>query len=87
MRRSASERFTPHIRRHPRDESGPQQNRTPPCGLKYLRSSGDGTFDLQATITWEIAWTGTGGAGGDLPDGTFGATQAVTVEEIQSVKR
>lgn len=59
----------------------------PPCGIKYLRSSGDGTFDLQATITWEIAWTGTGGAGGDLPDGTFGDTQAVTVQEIQSINR
>ncbi|WHM31461.1 hypothetical protein OH540_15940 [Streptomyces sp. BPPL-273] len=62
-------------------------DQTPPCGLKYLRSSGDGTFDLQATITWEIAWTGTGGAGGDLPDGTFGTTQAITVQEIQSVNR
>ncbi|MFB7084126.1 hypothetical protein [Streptomyces sp. NPDC056296] len=60
---------------------------TPPCGITYLRSSGDGTFDLQATITWDIAWTGTGGAGGDLPDGTFGNTQAVTVQEIQSVNR
>ncbi|MER6677614.1 hypothetical protein [Streptomyces sp. NPDC000983] len=60
---------------------------TPPCGLKYLRSSGDGTFDLQATITWEITWAGTGGAGGDLPNGTFGADQAVTVQEIQSVNR
>ncbi|KES07984.1 hypothetical protein BU52_06025 [Streptomyces toyocaensis] len=62
-------------------------DRTPPCGITYLRSSGNGTFDLQATITWEIAWTGTGGAGGDLPDGTFGATQEVTVQEIQSVNR
>ncbi|MCF2128608.1 hypothetical protein L1I79_19515 [Strepomyces sp. STD 3.1] len=62
-------------------------DQTPPCGLKYLRSSGNDTFDLQATITWEIAWTGTGGAGGDLPDGTFGTTQAITVEEIQSVNR
>ncbi|PPS87903.1 hypothetical protein [Streptomyces sp. MH60] len=60
---------------------------TPPCGIKYLRSSGDGTFDLQATITWEIAWTGTGGAGGDLPDGTFQNAQAVTVQEIQAVNR
>ncbi|MEU3900168.1 hypothetical protein [Streptomyces sp. NPDC045251] len=60
---------------------------TPPCGITYLRSSGDGTFGLQATITWEIAWTGTGGAGGDLPDGTFGTTQAVTVQEIQAVNR
>ncbi|MGV9510494.1 hypothetical protein ACWDQZ_33325 [Streptomyces tendae] len=62
-------------------------DRTPPCGIKYLRSSGDGTFDLQATITWEIAWTGTGGAGGDLPDGTFENAQAVTVQEIQAVNR
>ncbi|MEU9758038.1 hypothetical protein AB0D90_33855 [Streptomyces althioticus] len=64
-----------------------QAERTPPCGLKYLRSSGDGTFTLRATITWEISWTGTGGAGGDLPDGTFGNDQAVTVQEIQSVNR
>ncbi|MER7897400.1 hypothetical protein ABTX62_15095 [Streptomyces sp. NPDC096046] len=62
-------------------------DRTPPCGLKYFRSSGDGTYKLQATITWEIAWTGTGGAGGDLPDGTFGNEQAVTVQEIQAVNR
>lgn len=60
---------------------------TPPCGLRYLRSSGDGTFKLQATVTWEISWTGTGGAGGDLPDGTFGADQEITVQEIQSVNR
>ncbi|MFF0364373.1 hypothetical protein [Streptomyces fungicidicus] len=60
---------------------------TPPCGITYLRSSGNGTYDLQATITWDIAWTGTGGAGGDMPDGTFGSTQAVTVQEIQSVNR
>ncbi|WP_437035386.1 hypothetical protein [Streptomyces sp. enrichment culture] len=60
---------------------------TPPCGLKYLRSSGGGTFTMQATVTWDITWEGTGGAGGDLPDGTFGADQAVTVQEIQAVNR
>ncbi|MGW4020579.1 hypothetical protein [Streptomyces sp. NPDC005009] len=60
---------------------------TPPCGITYLRSSGNGTYNLQATITWEIAWTGTGGAGGDLPDGTFGNDQAVTVQEIQAINR
>ncbi|MET9733895.1 hypothetical protein ABZZ79_25545 [Streptomyces sp. NPDC006458] len=60
---------------------------TPPCGLRYLRSSGNGTYKLRATITWEIAWTGTGGAGGDLPDGTFGTEQDITVQEIQSVNR
>ncbi|MFI5996246.1 hypothetical protein ACIBAC_30870 [Streptomyces sp. NPDC051362] len=60
---------------------------TPPCGIKYLRSSGNGTYQLRATITWDVNWTGSGGAGGDLPDGTFGTTQDVTVQEIQSVNR
>ncbi|MCH5676136.1 hypothetical protein [Streptomyces gilvus] len=62
-------------------------NETPPCGIEYLRSSGDGTFNLQATVTWQITWTGTGDTGGDLPDGTFGNNQAVTVQEIQAVNR
>ncbi|MEV0238962.1 hypothetical protein AB0I06_03335 [Streptomyces sp. NPDC050674] len=62
-------------------------DRTPPCGVRYLRSSGNGTYPLQATVTWKIQWTGTGGTGGDLPDGTFGATQNVTVQEIQAVNR
>ncbi|CAL9328106.1 hypothetical protein SUDANB96_00017 [Streptomyces sp. enrichment culture] len=62
-------------------------DRTPPCGLRYLRSSGNGTFTLKATITWDITWTGTGGAGGDLPDGTFGNDLAVTVQEIQAINR
>ncbi|WUU13571.1 hypothetical protein OG866_18495 [Streptomyces sp. NBC_00663] len=64
-----------------------KSDETPPCGLKYLRSSGDGTYKLRATITWQISWTGTGGAGGDLPDGTFGNEQPVTVQEIQAVNR
>ncbi|MFJ8198000.1 hypothetical protein [Streptomyces sp. NPDC096152] len=62
-------------------------DRTPPCGIKYLRSSADGAFKLRATVTWQINWTGTGGTGGDLPDGTFGTAQDVTVQEIQSVNR
>ncbi|MGW2823264.1 hypothetical protein ACWC24_20085 [Streptomyces sp. NPDC001443] len=60
---------------------------TPPCGIRYLRSSGTGPYKLRATITWRINWTGTGGAGGALPDGTFGSTQDVTVQEIQAVNR
>lgn len=62
-------------------------DRTPPCGVKYLRSSGDGAFPLQATVTWKIHWTGTGGAEGNLPDGEFGATQDVVVQEIQAINR
>ncbi|MGW5127681.1 hypothetical protein ACWEQ7_27275 [Streptomyces sp. NPDC004069] len=64
-----------------------KSSQTPPCGIKYLRSFGNGTYTLKATITWRINWTGTGGAGGELPDGTFGAAQDVTVQEIQAVNR
>ncbi|MET9405628.1 hypothetical protein ABZX90_07575 [Streptomyces sp. NPDC002935] len=61
---------------------------TPPCGVKYLRSSGDGSYKLRATITWKIHWTGTGVPDErGLPDGTFGAEQDVIVQEIQSINR
>ncbi|MDJ0464422.1 hypothetical protein [Streptomyces sp. H27-C3] len=61
---------------------------TPPCGITYLRSSGNGTYKLQATVTWEISWTGTGSPRATLlPNGTFGNDQAVTVQEIQTINR
>ncbi|WP_221357413.1 hypothetical protein [Streptomyces beigongshangae] len=61
---------------------------TPPCGVRYLRSSGDGSYPLRATVTWKISWTGTGVDGAQpLPDGEFGAGQDVIVQEIQSVNR
>ncbi|MEU1121677.1 MULTISPECIES: hypothetical protein [unclassified Streptomyces] len=61
---------------------------TPPCGVKYLRSSGDGTYPLKATVTWKIHWTGTGvNDERPLPDGEFGAEQDVVVEEVQSINR
>ncbi|NDZ77585.1 hypothetical protein G3I19_03405 [Streptomyces sp. SID10853] len=63
-------------------------NKTPPCGVTYLRASGsNGPFQLKATITWSISWTGTGNTGGKLPDGSFGTTQDVTVDEIQAINR
>ncbi len=64
-----------------------KSDETPPCGVTYLRSSGEGTYDLKATVTWEIAWEGSNGEAGTLPDGTFGNEQAVTVQEIQAVNR
>ncbi|MEU4980510.1 hypothetical protein [Streptomyces sp. NPDC021969] len=61
---------------------------TPPCGVKYLRSSGDGSYQLKATVTWKIHWTGTGVAEEQpLPDGDFGGEQDVVVQEIQAVNR
>ncbi|MEV8566583.1 hypothetical protein AB0436_13570 [Streptomyces sp. NPDC051322] len=63
-------------------------DKTPPCGVTYLRASGNnGPFKLKATITWKITWTGPGTAGGRLPDGAFGNTQDVTVDEIQAINR
>ncbi|MEV7340733.1 hypothetical protein [Streptomyces sp. NPDC093544] len=65
-----------------------KSDETPPCGVKYLRSSGDDSYELRATITWKIHWTGTGVAQEQpLPDGEFGAEQAVVVQEIQAVNR
>ncbi|MFD9001868.1 hypothetical protein ACFV0T_12985 [Streptomyces sp. NPDC059582] len=63
-------------------------DRTPPCGINYLRSSGNGTYSIRATVTWEITWSGTGNPGPtQLPNGTFGDTQNIKVQEIQSVNR
>ncbi|AQS72143.1 hypothetical protein [Streptomyces pactum] len=62
-------------------------DRTPPCGIRYLRASNDSPYRLKASITWEISWEGSGGAQGDLPDGTFETTQDMAVQEIQSINR
>ncbi|UQT56747.1 hypothetical protein M4V62_17490 [Streptomyces durmitorensis] len=59
----------------------------PPCGIAYLRSTGGKPFQLKASITWEITWEGSGGAGGDLPNGTFDGTQDINVQEVQSINR
>lgn len=61
---------------------------TPPCGLTFLRATPDGeTYPFRATINWSVEWEGSGGTGGDLPDGSFGATTELEVDEIQSIVR
>ncbi|MGW2479744.1 hypothetical protein ACWCWQ_07985 [Streptomyces sp. NPDC001571] len=62
-------------------------DKTPPCGVTYLRATSTTPYTLKATVTWKIHWTGTGTPGGDLPDGTFGQDQQVTVQEIQAINR
>ncbi|MEU6079264.1 hypothetical protein [Streptomyces sp. NPDC047108] len=59
---------------------------TPPCGITYLRAS-DEPYKLNASVTWEISWEGSGGANGDLPDGTFETDQDMTVQEVQAINR
>ncbi|MFJ3235171.1 hypothetical protein [Streptomyces sp. NPDC086787] len=62
-------------------------DRTPPCGVTYLRASDGTPYHLKASITWRISWRGSDGSGGDLPDGTFETARDVSVQEIQSVNR
>jgi hypothetical protein len=61
--------------------------KTPPCGITYLRASSGKPYQLKASVTWQISWEGTGGVQGDLPDGTFETTQDMNVQEIQSINR
>ncbi|MFE0132025.1 hypothetical protein ACFWY6_10675 [Streptomyces sp. NPDC059037] len=59
----------------------------PPCGIAYQRATSGEPYQLKASVTWEISWKGTGGAKGDLPNGTFETTQNRNVQEIQSINR
>ncbi|GGL13866.1 hypothetical protein GCM10010094_88470 [Streptomyces flaveus] len=61
--------------------------KTPPCGIRYLRATNGEPYELSASVTWEITWEGAGGTGGDLPNGTFETTQDMNVQEIQSINR
>ncbi|MFD4564627.1 hypothetical protein ACFWOX_09460 [Streptomyces sp. NPDC058467] len=62
-------------------------DKTPPCGITYLHATDGKPYQLKASVTWQITWEGTGGTGGDLPDGTFETTQDMNVQEIQSINR
>ncbi|MFI9819844.1 hypothetical protein ACIHFC_05100 [Streptomyces sp. NPDC052013] len=62
-------------------------DKTPPCGIRYLRASNGNPYQVKASITWQISWEGADGANGDLPDGTFETTQDMNVQEIQSINR
>lgn len=60
---------------------------TPPCGITYRHATDGKPYRLSTSVTWRISWRGSGGAKGDLPDGTFETTQDMNVREIQSVNR
>ncbi|MGW7492864.1 hypothetical protein ACWGKA_00895 [Streptomyces luteogriseus] len=62
-------------------------DKTPPCGIRYLRATDGTPYRLSASVTWQITWEGSDGSGGDLPDGTFETTQDMNVQEIQSINR
>ncbi|KIZ15403.1 hypothetical protein SNA_28025 [Streptomyces natalensis ATCC 27448] len=65
-----------------------QGEQDPPCGITYLRATTNAPpYKLKATVTWKISWKGSGGTGGDLPDGTFGTSKDITVQEVQAINR
>ncbi|MFF1377065.1 hypothetical protein [Streptomyces sp. NPDC058308] len=62
------------------------------CNIAYKKSSGDGTYPLQAQITWKVTWTDSANPAGpprkpELPDGLSTFEQDVSVKEVQSVNR
>ena len=61
---------------------------SPDCGHTYTQSSAaqpGGAYHVTATITWDITWAGTGGAGGALPPLHTLAAAAFQVAESQAV--
>ncbi|WP_407561978.1 hypothetical protein [Streptomyces sp. 184] len=64
------------------------------CNVTYRKSSGGGTYPLEASLTWEVHWTASADPDGpvaqgdpQLPDGMSSGTYDVTVKEIQTVVR
>lgn len=61
---------------------------SPTCGYTYTRSSAGqphAAYHVRVTITWDITWTGTGGAGGALPPLFTAAATGMRVAESQAV--
>jgi hypothetical protein len=61
---------------------------SPDCGHTYGRSSTSqprGAFQVAATITWDVTWHATGGAGGTLPPLFSTSAAAFRVAESQAV--
>lgn len=64
------------------------------CNVTYRKSSGEGTYALEASLTWEVHWTASADPDGppeqgdpQLPEGMSSGTYDVTVKEIQTVVR
>ena len=61
---------------------------SPNCGHTYRRSSAGqprGVYHVTATITWDVTWRATGGAGGTLPPLFSTSAAAFRVAESQAI--
>jgi hypothetical protein len=61
----------------------------PPCGVTYLRATHQvDSYELTASLTWEVSWTGSQTEGENpLPSGTFETTHEIVVDESQAIVR
>jgi hypothetical protein len=59
----------------------------PPCGVTYLRATHQvDSYELTASLTWEVSWTGSQTQGENpLPSGTFETTHEIVVDESQAI--
>jgi len=62
---------------------------TTDCGHRWTRRSTatnvSGTFDVTATVTWQVTWSATNGEAGDLGTLTSSTTSPIRVLEAQAV--
>lgn len=71
----------------PYEAGGDPGRSSPDCGYTYVRSSAGqpgGTYELSATVTWEVTWSGNG-VSGVLPSLTSTTQLPVAVAEVQAV--
>jgi hypothetical protein len=61
----------------------------PPCGVMYTRATHHvDSYELTASLTWEVHWTGSQTQGEQpLPSGTFETTHEIVVNENQTIVR
>jgi hypothetical protein len=61
------------------------------CNIVYRKTSGDGTYPLEAQVTWNVHWTASADPDGpveaELPTGYTTTPYDVTVREIQTIVR
>lgn len=57
------------------------------CGYRYQRVTTGDPLTATVSIRWAVTWTGSGGAGGTLPDMTTSASSTFEVQQVQAVNR
>lgn len=72
---------------HPYTDGADWPKDKAPCGVTYTHAStapDDQSYDLTATLVWNLEWTSSTGSGGQLTDVTVSETVEIRVAEIQT---